>query len=54
MIEKIVIKKFIDGNGVYYKVREKRKLNSDFGIFKDYDNAYKKLKLLTTKKEQQK
>lgn len=50
MIEKIVIKNFIDNNGIYYKVREKRKLGTDYGIFKDYKSACRRVKQLNKKR----
>lgn len=49
MIEKIVIRNFLDNNGIYYKVRKKRKLASDLGIFRDYENAYRRMEQLRKK-----
>ena len=49
MIEKIVIRNFLDNNGIYYKVRKKRKLASDFGIFRGDENAYKRMEQLRKK-----
>jgi len=53
MIERIVIRGFLDGNGIYYKVRKKFYKDTDYGIFLNESAAQQQLKRLQAQEKNQ-
>lgn len=49
MIEKIAIRAYTYEGGMYYKVRKKRELDSDYGIFRTEEQARQQIKRLERK-----